>query len=119
MPVPLTLGCVLLIQALPQACHCLSMHIGSSTDAAPNSAVDLGEHTQPLEPARSSFGWPPSLSGQSMIVAFLAISAGAALVAFAIFCVALIVAAPILGVFASPVIVCCANAEAEPNARAA
>src|SRR5512140_1227290 len=84
MPVPVICGSFLLIHASPHACHCLSMHIGSSTDAAPNSDGELGKQTQPLVPARSCFGAPLGVSGQSMIVALRLISAGAALIALAI-----------------------------------
>src|SRR5437764_545389 len=90
MPVPSTLGVALLIHASPHPCHCLSRHIGSSTEAAPNSDGELGKHTQPFLPARNCLGLSPALSGQSMMVAFLLISAGAALVALAIFCAVVI-----------------------------
>src|ERR1700682_2813413 len=81
IPVPSTFGGDLLIHASPQPCHCLSRHIGSSPEAPANSGGALGKQTQPLVPARSCWGLPPSFSGQSMIVAFLLITAGAALMA--------------------------------------
>src|SRR5687767_10032597 len=63
--------------------HSPSRHMGSSPTAAPVVGV-LGKHVQPFVPARSSVGWPPSSAGQSMMVAFFAISAGPALSAWAI-----------------------------------
>src|SRR5438067_13131027 len=85
MPVPVTFGGDLFIHASPQVCHCLSRHIGSSIEAAPNSAGEFGKQAQPFVPARSCLGWPPAFSGQSMMAACLLISAGAALMAFVIF----------------------------------
>src|SRR5262249_22628456 len=67
-------GSFLFIHASPQACHSLSRHIGSPEGST--------MHIQPLVPARNCFIFP---SGPTPItVAPLAISGGAALVAFAI-----------------------------------
>jgi hypothetical protein len=44
----------------------------------------VGKHTQPFVPARNWVGFPPSVAGQSIIVAALAMESGAALIAFLI-----------------------------------
>ena len=64
-----------------QACHVLSKHIGS----VPGVSGTSGKQTQPLAPARSCFMVSFGDIGQSMMVAALAIEAGAALMAFWIF----------------------------------
>src|SRR5438876_7495182 len=85
MPVPDTLGVLWPCQASAHDCHSLSRHIGSSIEAPPYSSGEFGKHTHPLVPALSWRGLSPSLAGQSMIVACLAISAGAAAMALATF----------------------------------
>src|SRR5436190_22145666 len=85
MPVPDTLGVLWPCQASAHDCHSLSRHIGSSIDAPPYSSGELGKHTHPLVPFLSSRGLSPSLAGQSRMAACLAISAGAAAMALAIF----------------------------------
>src|SRR5438093_1046910 len=85
MPVPVTFGGFLLCHASAHDCHSLSRHIGSLIDAAPYSSGEFGKHAHPLVPARNCRGLPSLVAGQSMIVACLAISAGAAAMALAIF----------------------------------
>src|SRR5713101_4984380 len=71
----LTWGSFLLIQPSAQLCHSLSRHIG-----VPSASV---MHIQPLVPARSCCILPSAVI--AMIVAFLEIEGGAALMARAIF----------------------------------
>ncbi len=61
---------------------------------------------QPLVPLRSTGGASPSLAGQSRMVAFAETGAGAALIAFAIFCSRVIFDAPIVVPRAGIGIVC-------------
>src|SRR5499433_2201700 len=66
-------GSFLFIQASPHACHSLSRHIESPARSS--------MHIHPLVPARNSFILPSAL--MPMTAAFLAMSGGAALIAFA------------------------------------
>ncbi len=77
MPIFVRTGGVFAAQALTSASHASSRHIGSSS-AAVTAAGELGKQVHPLVPARSSVGAPPSVAGQSMMVASAAIEAGAA-----------------------------------------
>src|SRR5712692_224779 len=47
----------------PLRSHCLSRHIGSPPEAAPNFDGVLGKQTHPLVPARNCLGCPPSFAG--------------------------------------------------------
>src|SRR5215470_13658867 len=74
-PMPFTWGSFLFIQPSAHACHSLSRHIG-----VPSAST---RHIQPLVPSRSCFILLSAVI--SMIVAFLEIDGGAALIARAIF----------------------------------
>src|SRR5207344_3631952 len=76
---------------------------------------EFGKHVQPFVPATSCRGGSPGLLGQSMIAALLAISGGAALFAFAIFCASVIaLGAPVLAAPCS----CCACTVIVPTVTA-
>src|SRR6185436_1456180 len=94
MPAPLPLNGAFFIQASAHPCHALSKHIGSSNWVCSDWAGEDGKHTHSFVPARSCRISLPALSGQSMIVARLAIPGGAALMALAIFCASVILAFP-------------------------
>src|SRR6185436_1029055 len=94
MPAPLPLNGAVFIQASAHPCHALSKHIGSSNWVFADWAGEDGKHTHSFVPARSCRISLPAPSGQSMIVARLAIPGGAALMALAIFCASVIVAFP-------------------------
>src|SRR6266496_1636467 len=105
MPVAEAIGGFFAIHASAQPCHCLSRHIGSLMDAPLNSSGEFGKQTQPFVPAFNCRGLPVGVAGQSMIVAPFAISAGAALIAFAIFWASVILDAPDIAmppIFAGP-----------------
>src|SRR5438552_3789403 len=82
MPSRAICGGFLLIIAVMNDIHISSTHIGS----LPCVAGKSGRQVHPLVPARSVVIWPPSVAGQSMIVAAAEIEAGAAFIASAIFC---------------------------------
>src|SRR5690349_10276267 len=82
-PTPESFGVFLVTQASAHFWNSGSRHIGSSP-TAPLAAGVVGKHTQPFVPARNWVGLPPSVAGQSIIVAALAMESGAALIAFLI-----------------------------------
>src|SRR5262249_58209886 len=77
-PMPFTSGSFLFPQPSAHACHSLSRHIG-----VPSASTT---HSQPLVPSRSGFILLSAVI--SMIVAFLEIDGGAALMARTIFAAA-------------------------------
>src|SRR5215470_2107677 len=81
MPGTVALKSFLAIHACAHSSHVLSRHMGS----LPGVVGSSGKHIHPFVPLRKTGGWSLSFAGQSRMVAFLAMAAGAALMAFWIF----------------------------------
>src|SRR2546426_11952233 len=81
MPSRAICGVALVISAFMNDIHWSSTHIGSS----PRVPGKSGRHVHPFVPARSVTIFPPSVAGQSMMVAFAEMERGAAFIALAIF----------------------------------
>src|SRR5437667_1375693 len=80
MPSRAICSAALVISAFMNDIHWSSTHIGSS----PRVAGKSGRHVHPFVPARSVTIFPPSVAGQSMMVAFAEMERGAAFIASAI-----------------------------------
>src|SRR5262245_56376351 len=82
MPTFVTCGVVCVVYASTHCIQGLSTHMGWF----PSDPGMPGKQVQPLFPARKTIGASPSFAGQSRTVDFADTTAGAAVIALAIFC---------------------------------